>query len=178
MAACVNVSSERQAQYTTEARATAGEFAKTLGGELKAAMKGVGPEGAITVCKDRAPAIAAEVAQEHGVGLRRVTFKSRNPASVPDPWETRVLHDFERRLARGESAANLEYSEVIREGDTKTFRYMKGLVVQEICMTCHGTPETIPDGVKAKLAAEYPTDQATGYLPNMLRGAISVKKPL
>jgi hypothetical protein len=32
--------------------------------------------------------------------------------------------------------------------------------------------------VQAKLASEYPNDQATGYLPNMLRGAISIKKPL
>lgn len=167
-----------EASQMDDARATVNQAVQTLGGELKAALKEVGPAGAIAVCQERAPKIAADVSAQRGVKLRRVTFKSRNPKSVPDAWETRVLQDFEQRLARGETAASLEYGEVVKEGDVKTFRYMKGLVVQEVCMTCHGTRETIPDAVKAKLAELYPNDQATGYLPNMLRGAVSLKKPL
>lgn len=169
---------EQQAKYTEEARAAVNQTIQTLGGELKKAMQEGGPVNAISVCKDRAPKIAAAVSEQHGVKLRRVTTKSRNPKSVPDAWEAKVLRDFEQRLAGGASPASLEYSEVVREGDARSFRYMKGLVVQEVCMTCHGTQETIPDAVKAKLAAEYPNDQATGYLPNMLRGAASLKKPL
>jgi hypothetical protein len=57
-------------------------------------------------------------------------------------------------------------------------RYMKGLVVQELCMTCHGTSETIPAAVKAKLQQEYPNDKATGYLPNQFRGGVSIKQLL
>lgn len=179
LAACATTPSpEQQAQYTETARAAVNQAVKTLGGELKQAIQAGGPEGAISVCKERAPKIAAAVSAEHGVSLRRVTFKNRNPKSVPDAWEANVLRDFEQRLANGATAASLEHSEVVTEGGQKTFRYMKGLVVQEVCMTCHGTPETIPAAVKAKLATEYPNDQATGYLPNMLRGAATVKKPL
>lgn len=179
LAACASTPGpEQQAKYAEEARATVGQLVKTLGGELKKDLKELGPEGAITVCKEKAPKIAAAIAEEKGVKLRRVTTRNRNPKSVPDAWETKVLQDFEQRLAKGAMADSLEYHEVVKEGDGRSFRYMKGLVIQEMCMTCHGTKETIPDGVKAKLAAEYPNDQATGYLPNMLRGAVSLKKPL
>jgi hypothetical protein len=179
LAACASTPSpDQQAKYAEDARATTGQLIKTLGGELMKDLKETGPESAITVCKDKAPRIAAAIAAEKGVKVRRVTFKNRNPKSVPDAWETKVLQDFEQRLTKGASPASLEYGEVVQEGEGKTYRFMKGLVIQEVCMTCHGTKETIPEGVKAKLAAEYPNDQATGYLPNMLRGAVSLKKPL
>jgi len=32
--------------------------------------------------------------------------------------------------------------------------------------------------VKARLAAEYPLDKATGYGPGMVRGIVSVKRAL
>lgn len=169
---------EQKAAYTNEARATAGQLAQTLGGELKAAIKENGPANAVSFCKERAPKIAAEVAAQRGVSVRRTTFKSRNPKSAPDAWEAAVLKDFEQRLAQGAKPAELEYAEVVSDANGKTHRYMKALVIQEPCMTCHGTKETIPAEVQAKLTSEYPNDQATGYLPNMLRGAISIKKPL
>lgn len=167
-----------QPEQMAEARAIAATLAQTLGGELKTALTETGPEGAISVCHERAPKIAAAIAERKGITLRRVTFKARNPNSLPDAWETKVLHDFEVRLAAGVAPAELEYGEVVQAGDRRVFRYMKGLPVQPMCMTCHGTPETVPVGVQAKLAELYPNDQATGYLPNMLRGAISVTQPL
>lgn len=167
-----------EAQYIEEARATVNQAMQTLGGELKQALQDGGPAHAISVCKDKAPKIAAAVSEARGVKLRRVTTKNRNPKSVPDAWEAKVLEDFEQRLAKGEPAASLEHAEVVEDGNGRTFRYMKGLVTQGLCLTCHGTPETIPEAVKAKLAVEYPNDQATGYRLNMLRGAASLKKPL
>ncbi len=171
-------SPEQQAGYAEESRATVAQMIKALGGELKQAMKESGPETAISVCKEKAPKIAAAIAAEKGVQIRRVTTRNRNPKSVPDAWETKVLQDFEQRLAQGARPDSLEYHEIVADSGGKTFRYMKGIVVQEMCLTCHGTKETIPDGVKAKLALEYPNDQATGYLPNRLRGAVSLKRPL
>ena len=32
--------------------------------------------------------------------------------------------------------------------------------------------------IKAKLNSEYPHDKATGYTLGMLRGAVSIKRPL
>lgn len=55
---------------------------------------------------------------------------------------------------------------------------MKGAVLQPGCVTCHGIPEQIPDNVKARLAKDFPHDQATGHAPGQVRGGISIKRPL
>lgn len=178
LSGCASLPPEEHAKYTEESRATVGELIKKTAGVLKADMDAQGPAAAISVCKDKAPQIAKAIMAEKGVKVRRVTTKNRNPNSVPDAWEAKVLAEFEQRLARGEQATSLEYTEVVKEDGQKVFRYMKGLPVMGLCMTCHGTDETIPADVKAKLAELYPNDKATGYKPNMLRGAVSLKKPL
>lgn len=58
-----------------------------------------------------------------------------------------------------------------------TFRYMKAIPMQGMCMTCHGGQELIPDNVKERLATLYPDDQATGFTPGSLRGAFTVSIP-
>jgi len=171
-------SPEQQAQLANDSRAAVGDLVKKLGGTLKADIAAHGPETAISVCKEKAPQIAKAIMDEKNVKIRRVTTQNRNPKSVPDTWEAKVLADFEQRLAKGEKPDTLEYYQVTQEEGQQTFRYMKGLVIQPLCLTCHGTPENIPDGVKAKLTELYPTDKATGYSVGMLRGAVSLKKPL
>lgn len=171
-------SPEQQAQLANDSRAAVGDLVKKLGGTLKADIAAHGPETAISVCKEKAPQIAKAIMDEKNVKIRRVTTQNRNPKSVPDAWEAKVLTDFEQRLAKGEKPDTLEYYQVTQEDGQQTFRYMKGLVIQPLCLTCHGTPENIPDGVKAKLTELYPADKATGYSVGMLRGAVSLKKPI
>jgi hypothetical protein len=36
----------------------------------------------------------------------------------------------------------------------------------------------VPEGVKAKLASDYPMDRARGYRVGELRGAVSIKQPM
>jgi len=172
------VSTEEQGKLALKARTAVGDLVKKLGGTLKSEIAAHGPEKAISVCQKEAPNIAAEIMKDNAVQIRRVTTQNRNPKSVPDAWEAKVLADFEQRLAKGEKPDTLEYYDVTKDNGQQTFRYMKGLVIQPLCLTCHGTPENIPDGVKAKLTELYPTDKATGYSVGMLRGAVSLKKPL
>ena len=107
-----------------------------------------------------------------------MTTKNRNPNNLSDHWEGKVLADFEQRLAKGEKPDTLEYYQVVKVNDQQTFRYRKELVIQPLCLTCHGTPENIPDNVRTKLTELYPADKATGYNLGMLRGAISIQKPI
>ena len=55
-------------------------------GELSEALADGGPPAAIEICATRAPAIAAEVAAEHGVRIGRTSWKLRNPANTPPVW--------------------------------------------------------------------------------------------
>lgn len=149
-----------------------------LGGELKAALGEKGAAGAIDVCKARAPQIAADVSKQSGFEVKRVSPKNRNPAGVPDAWEAQAQAGLEKRLAAGEKPETLDNWQVVSTTQGKQFRYAKALPVQPVCLSCHGDPAGIPDGVKARRAAEYPLDKATGYGPGMVRCIVSVKRPL
>ena len=169
---------EEQAAMAAHARKASGALIQQLGGELKAALSASGPEGAIGVCKERAPQIAADVSRQFDFDVKRVSPKNRNPAGVPDTWEAEAQAGLEKRMAAGEKPETLDTWQVVSTPAGKQFRYAKALPVQPLCLTCHGDPATIPDGVKARLATEYPLDKATGYAPGMVRGIVSVKRAL
>ena len=171
-------SAEEQAALAADARKASGALIQQLGGELKAALSASGPEGAIGVCKERAPQIAADVSRQFGFEVKRVSPKNRNPAGVPEAWEAEAQAGLEKRIAAGEKPETLDTWQIVSTPNGKQFRYAKALPVQPLCLTCHGDPATIPDGVKARLAAEYPLDKATGYAPGMVRGIVSVKRAL
>ena len=159
-------------------RAAAKEFAATLQGELQAAMKAGGPVNALGVCREKAPAIAADISKAKGWRVIRTSLKSRNAKNAPDAWETKVLRDFEKRKAAGEDPAKLEYSEMVMDGGKHEFRYMKAIVIAEgaPCLACHGG--NIAPEVTAKLKTLYPDDQATGYKTGDVRGAFSISQPM
>jgi type IV secretory pathway TrbL component len=171
-------SAEEQAAMAAEARQASGKLIQTLGGELKAAIGEKGPDGAISICKERAPQIAADVSKQFNFETKRVSPKNRNPAGVPDAWEAEAQAGLEKRLAAGEKPETLDTWQVVSTAKGKQFRYAKALPVQPVCLTCHGDPATFSDGLKARLAAEYPLDKATGYAPGMVRGIISIKRDL
>ncbi|WP_296753498.1 DUF3365 domain-containing protein [Thiobacillus sp.] len=171
-------SAEQQAVMVADARKASAALTQKLGGELKAAIGEKGAEGAIGVCKERAPQIAAEVSKQFGLQATRVSPKNRNPSAVPDAWEAEAQAGLEKRLAAGEKPETLDTWQIVSTPTGKQFRYAKALPVLPLCLTCHGDPAAIPDGVKARLAADYPLDKATGYAPGMLRGIVSIKRPL
>lgn len=166
------------AQYQEESRKVAKEFVSQLGGELQKEMKENGPASAIKVCRNVAPAIASEASRKSGWKVGRVSLKTRNTAlGLPDAWEQKVLADFEKRMEK-ENPAGMEFAEIVAEPQGKFYRYMKAIPVQDVCLKCHGTDETIPQNVKETLKAEYPHDKATGYTLGQIRGAITIKRPL
>ena len=161
-----------------DAKASAQQLIQKLGAALKQEMAAGGPERAITVCRDLAPGLAGEISRASGARVARVSLKTRNPLlGQPDAWEQQVLLDFEKRLAAGERADALEFSEVVQEPTGRYYRYMKALPVQPLCLACHGDPDAIAGPVRAQLAAQYPHDRATGYAAGQIRGAVTVKQP-
>jgi len=164
--------------HTAAARAVVKEFATTLQGELGAAMKAGGPENAIQVCSNRAPAIAAELSKKNNLHVARTSLKPRNPSDAPDAWETQVLKDFEGRKAKGEDPAKIEHAEIVTTGGKREFRYMKAIAIAPgaPCLACHG--ENLDPKVSAKLKALYPQDQATGYKTGDLRGAFTLRQAM
>jgi hypothetical protein len=172
-------SADNSAAHQAETRNLAKTLALRLGGELKVAMQNQGAGAAIAVCKDRAPALAAELSRESGARVSRVSLQPRDPLlGMPDAWEQQALAEFEARAAKGEAVDAMERAEIVAEPQGRFFRYLKPLPTQELCLSCHGPRESLSDAVKDALAHAYPHDRATGYSVGRIRGAISVKRPL
>lgn len=146
-------------------------FGVTLKPQLQAAVKSGGFAHAINVCADIAPAIAAQISQDTGWTVKRVSLKARNPNAVPDAYERGVLENFERRKAEGEAVAALNDG----QWQDGRYRFMKAQGVEGLCLNCHGS-NLAPPVVKA-LSERYPQDRATGYAVGDIRGAISLIAP-
>ena len=158
------------------ARTAAGELGGALFAALSEALAESGPEGAISVCNEAAPEIAAGLAETHAMEIGRTALKVRNRANAPDPWERAVLEAFQARHDAGEPFAAMEASEVIVEDGARTFRWMKAIPMGAPCAACHG--EAVAPSTLAAVAALYPEDEAVGFKVGALRGAFTVQKML
>lgn len=169
--------SAEEPAWTAEARKVATSVPPKLVAVLTEEMAKGGPEGAITICRDKAPELAKAASAESGWAVRRVSLKNRNPKAVPDAWERAALEDFDRRAAAGENPATIEKAEIVAVDGKPTYRYMKALPVQPLCVTCHGPDEQLSPTLKEKLKSLYPDDKGVGYSPGQIRGAMTLRKP-
>lgn len=161
----------------SEARALIKDFATTLKGELKTALADGGPVNAVQVCKEKAPAIAADLSDRSDWEIGRTSLKTRNGAlNAPDAWEAEVLEQFESRQRNGESPMGMTYAEVVETDDGKVYRHMQAIPTGQVCLACHGTDIT-PELAEA-IDAAYPEDQARGYEEGDIRGAFTLSKPM
>jgi hypothetical protein len=159
-----------------EARVAAKELSDAIRGLLMQELKTGGLEGAVAVCSTKAQARTAEYRRTFKNDIRRVSLRRRNPANEPDAYERRVLESFDRLPAEGRPAA--EHWELVREDGREALRYLKPVVANAMCLTCHGEKARIPPAVQALLVKEYPDDRATGVSVGDVRGAVSVRIPL
>jgi hypothetical protein len=147
---------------------------KELGAKLQSSMAEGGAINAIGVCHLQAPEIANRVSTENQVIVSRVGTRTRNPVmGVPNAWQAKALAQFEAGLARGDKPADMEYSETVTKPDGgKEFHFAKPVLMQPMCLACHGNSDQINPEVKAKLSELYPNDKAINYQAGQLRGAV------
>jgi hypothetical protein len=176
LAACQSESTDDFDQRTAESRAVTMEFRTTLKGELQTAMKAGGPVNAIQVCNTRAPAIAAGFSEQKGWTVARTSLKYRNPDNAPDAWERKVLEQFEERKANGEDPKQMVYAEVVEDKGTESYRFMKAIATDPVCLACHG--EKIDAAVEARIQELYPEDRARGFNAGDIRGAFTITQPM
>lgn len=152
------------------------QLAGALQSELKTAMQSGGPTAAIGVCSTRAIPITEKVSKQQGLNVSRVSLRNRNPANVPNDWQTAVLESFQQQKSEGKDVATLAWSETVDVGSGKEFRFMKAIPTSEVCLACHGA--TLAPEVSGVLAKLYPQDRATGFSVGDIRGAFVVTRML
>jgi len=164
--------------WVPQARSVATSVPPKLLAVLQEEVARGGPEGAIAVCREQAPALARAASEQSGWTVRRVSLRNRNPKAVPDAWERAALEDFDRRAAAKESPATLERAEVTLVNGQPVQRYMRALPTLALCTQCHGTAAQLSPAVTARLRALYPDDRATGYAVGDIRGAMTLSRPV
>ena len=161
----------------TQSRAVTQAMLKELGQKLQSSMAEGGPINAIGVCHLQAPDIATRASTNNQAKISRVGTRARNPVmGVPNDWQAKALAQFDAALARGDKPADIEFSETVSTASGKEFHFAKPIVLQPMCVSCHGSPEQISPEVKAKLNELYPNDKAVGYQPGQLRGAVVLSR--
>ncbi len=179
LAVASSAATTEMAEREQAARQATQAFLQQLGGALKQQVDKGGPASAVPVCSEIAPGIASKLSRDNGWQVKRVGTRVRNPMiGTPDVWEQKTLTQFAKRAARGEKFDDMTYSEVVKEPNGRYFRFAKAIGVQPQCVGCHGAKDQLAPQVAETLARDYPHDQAIGYKPGELRGAVSIKQPL
>ena len=161
-----------------ESRKVALQVSQDLRTQLIREMEFSGPLRSMRVCKYICPEITSSQSRRTGWRVAAVSLKPRNAAlGMADAWEQKTIAEFDRRAARGDKSEALEYTEVVSEPQGRYFRYARAIMVEPLCLPCHGSPDSLPDGVRAQLATDYPFDKATGFSVGQVYGIVSIKRP-
>ena len=146
---------------TERATQAVNELKLTLKKELERAMAAGGPDNAIAVCRERAPALAREIGQKHDVLVGRSSHKLRSSSNALRPWVKPVLDEWLKAPAAERKPRVVSVSKAV-------VGYVEPIATQALCLSCHG--EQVPESTRAKIRAAYPGDQAIGFKEGDLRG--------
>lgn len=163
---------------TAELRSAAGEFLGHLKSVLVNEMQNHGVIEAVYVCSDTALILTGQIGETKKLQIKRVSEKNRNPNNSPDEFEKSVLEKFKEFHSSKQIDETTEYAEYSEIDGMEVIRYMKPIIVQNECLSCHGSREYIPDAVSSILTRLYPEDKARNYSIGDLRGAVSIIKKI
>lgn len=159
-------------------KAIAAETFGLLSSNLQTAIQSGGISNALPFCSLAASPLTAGLAEKHGVSLRRVTHKARNPANKAAAIEAAVLQAFAAALAAS-STTNPPPPLVTNLVVGQTTFFAPIVLNNELCLKCHGEPgKDIAPAELAVIQKLYPQDEATGFKLGQLRGAWRIDFPL
>lgn len=161
------------AAATARAEASAHSLTSALIGELTKALESGSAAEAVNVCAEVAQSITIRNGGEDGFAIRRTALRLRNAVNAPEDYERSVLERWSTE------ADPQDWAEVVESAGGSELRWMRPIRLMPTCTPCHGTPDVqiLPETLGV-IRNRYPDDQATGFAPGDLRGAISVRAPL
>ncbi len=159
-------------------RKDAKEFMDSLKSVLVKEMQTNGIVAAVAVCSDTAQLLTVNYGFSKGIYIKRVSLKNRNTRNAPDGFESKVLNHFRQLSVESKLDGTTEFFEIINTDGVNSVRYMKPIIIQAPCLSCHGGSEQISPEVKTIIQNKYPDDKATDYHMDDLRGAVSIQKTL
>ncbi len=145
---------------------------KNLGSQLKSALAAGDPVSAVQVCQQIAMPLTDSTSEQFaGINVGRTSLKPRNPDNAPGELDWEILEAWQSQKDLGKA---LPEHELRRISDTEVVFY-RPIMVQSVCLNCHGPIDSLTPELQAHLEAHYPEDQAIGYAEGDLRGAFVVE---
>ncbi len=137
----------------------------TISGELQKALQQGGIEAALKYCHVRAIPLTDSLARTQQISLRRVSNKPRNRNNKADKLEEFMIKGF----TNDQNEENQITPKLVLKTDTVI--YYKPILIQPICLNCHGTPGNEVLEANDRLIRQlYPGDKAVGYKLGAVRG--------
>ena len=162
--------SQPEGEWVSKADSIVAETFDTLRNTLLKTIREKGFDGAIAFCNTGALPLTNTYARD-GIFVKRTSDRLRNTANAPDTTEQRIL-EYYRKL-KGQQGTLKPISEQDAEGN---FHYYKPIIVQEMCLNCHGDKTTaISPATMAAIQKLYPSDSAFNYKVGDLRGLWHVR---
>ncbi len=163
-----------EAQVLDTSRYLSQQAFHALSSVLMAQIQAVGPDGAVPFCNERALPLTDSVAQKHGISIRRIASKYRNPANAANDTEQAMLAGWEKEV----KALQQPQPRWFDQGDTITW-YGAITIPNPRCLDCHGLlkegdihPKTL-----AQIKRFYPDDRAVNFELSDLRGMWKISYP-
>ena len=156
------------------------KYIKMLGKELKTNLKAhmkADPSGleAMGFCAGKAQEITQAVNAKlpKGATVRRTALKLRSPANAADIIDKDMMQSYQKKAdAKTLDGKDIQMAEV----DGK-MRVYKPLLIQPVCMKCHGDSAKVSDDIQAVLTKVYPSDNAMGFNVGDFRGVMVSEFP-
>ena len=166
----------QQAAAIQRGKAITAETFGVLSTNLQTALATGGVSNALPFCSLAASPLTASVSERHGVKVRRVTHKPRNPAARASAVETAMLDGFRSALVSGGQPPTPIATNLVAAQAT----FFAPIVINNaLCLNCHGEPgKDISEANLAVVRQHYPQDEATGFKLGDLRGAWRIDLPL
>lgn len=143
-----------------------------ISGELQTALQRGGIEAALHHCNVRAIPLTDSLARTQHVSLRRVSNKPRNRNNKADRLEEFMIKGF----TNDQNEKNPITPKLVLKNDT--VMYYKPIIIQALCLNCHGTPGNELLEKNDRLIRQlYPGDKAVGYKQGDVRGLWRVAFP-
>lgn len=137
----------------------------TLRNSLVNSIKTQGIEGAISFCNQSAYPITSIYADS--VVIRRTSMRVRNSNNKPDSLELLILEEMNELMR----SSNMPTTKVVRQKSTGEIHFFKPIILQAMCLNCHGTPGVqIQKSTLGKIRELYQDDRAVSYKEGDLRG--------
>lgn len=156
--------------YLKEGKEITGAAFTALSTKLSEQMKMGGPKQAIPFCNVEALPVTDSLAKVFDVEIKRTSDKLRNPKNRATDRELEIIDAYKKFNSNG-----MVLKPVVEKGVDNMIHFYAPIKTSGKCLKCHGkTGELLDVKTDSIIKSLYPSDRATGYGDEQVRGIWSI----